>query len=101
MGISIEQFRSRIRSHDNFVKTKDASSRFKDRFWNIMLMTFYLNVFYLLTLKQVVMQYKMLNQVMFWFTQMMCYNVCIPLLIRQANDVEENLALRYLISLTQ
>ena len=32
----------------------------------------------------------MLNQVMFWFTQMMCYNVYIPLLIRQANDVEEN-----------
>ena len=27
---------------------------------------------------------------MFWFTQMMCYNVYIPLLIRQANDVEEN-----------
>ena len=53
-------------------------------------MTFYLNVFYLLTLKQVVMHYKMLNQVMFWFTQMMCYNVYIPLLIRQANDVEEN-----------
>ena len=25
MGISIEQFRSRIGSHDNFVKTKDAS----------------------------------------------------------------------------
>ena len=72
------------------MKTKDASLRFKDRFWNIMLMTFYLNVFYLLTLKQVVMHYKMLNQVMFWFTQMMCYNVYIPLLIRQANDVEEN-----------
>ena len=90
MGISIEQFRSRIRSHDNFVKIKDVSSRFKDRFWNVMLMTFYLNVFYLLTLKQVVIPYKMLNQVMFWFTQMMCYNVYIPLLIRQANDEEEN-----------
>ena len=55
-----------------------------------MLMMFYLNVFYLPTLKQVVGQYKMWNQVMFWFTQMMCYNVYIPLLIRQANDVEEN-----------
>ena len=53
-------------------------------------MTFYFNVFYLLTLKQVVIPYKMLNQVMFWFAQMMCYNVYIPLLIRQANDVEEN-----------
>lgn len=90
MGISIEQFRSRIGSHDNFVKTKDASSRFKDRFWNIMLMMFYLNVFYLPILKQVVIQYKMWNQVMFWFTQMMCYNVYTALLIRQADDVEGN-----------
>ena len=55
-----------------------------------MLMMFYLNVFYLPRLKQVVGQYKMWNQVMFWFTQMMSYNVYIPLLIRQANDVEEN-----------
>ena len=45
MGISVEQHRSRVGSHDNFIKTKDALSR---------------------------------------------YNVYIPLLIRQANDVEEN-----------
>ena len=57
MGISIEQFRSRIGTYDNFLKTKDASFRFKDRFWNIMLMMFYLSVFYLPTLKQVVYSY--------------------------------------------
>lgn len=90
MDISIEQFRSRIGSHDNFLKTKDASLRFKDRFWNIMLMMFYLSVLYLPTLKQVFGRYKMWNEVMLWFTQMMYYNVYIPLLIRQANDVEEN-----------
>ena len=90
MGTSVQQFRSRIGSHDNYMKTKVILSRFEDRFWNIMLMMFYLNVFYLPTLKQVVGQYKMWNQVMFWFTQMMCYNVYVPLLIRQANDVEEN-----------
>ena len=56
----------------------------------MILMMFYLNVFYLPTLKQVVGHYKSWNKVMFWFTQMMCYNVYIPLLIRQANDVEEN-----------
>jgi len=72
------------------VKTKDALARYKDRFWNIMLMMFYLSVFYLPTLKLVVGQYKMWNQVVFWFTQMMCCNVYIPLLLRQANDVEEN-----------
>ena len=56
-----------------------------------MLMMFYLNVFYLPTLKDVVYHlYKLWNEVIVWFTQMMCYNVYIPLLIRQANDVEEN-----------
>ena len=47
-------------------------------------------MFYLPTLKQVVGQYKIWNEVMFWFTRMICYNVYIPLLMRQANDVEEN-----------
>ena len=55
-----------------------------------MLMMFRLNVFYLPTLQQVVRHYKSCNEVMFWFTQLMCYNVYIPSLIRQANDVEEN-----------
>ena len=32
-----------IGCHDNFLKTKDALSRFKDRFWNIMLMLLYMN----------------------------------------------------------
>ena len=50
----------------------------------------YLNVFYLPTLKDVVGHYKLWNEVMVWFTQMMCYNVYIQLPIRRANDVEEN-----------
>ena len=55
-----------------------------------MLMMFYLNVFYLPTLKQVVEQYKMWNEVKFWFTQMTFYNIYNQLIIREANDVEEN-----------
>ena len=47
-------------------------------------------MFYLPTLKDVVGHYKLWNEVIVWFIQMMCYNVYIPLLIRQANDVEEN-----------
>jgi len=31
------------------------------------------------------------NEEMLWLTQMMCYKMYIPLLIRQTNDVEENL----------
>ena len=61
--------RPRIGSHDNFVKTKDILSRFKDHFWSVMLMMFHLNVFYLPVLKHVVRQYKMWNDVMFWFSQ--------------------------------
>ena len=83
MGTTIEQYRSRIGCPNNFVKAKDAFS-------NTMLMMFYLNVFYLPTLKDVVGHYKLWNEVIVWFTQMMFYNVYIPLLIRQANDVKEN-----------
>ena len=92
MGTTIEEYQSRIGCHNNFVKAKDAFSRVRGRFWNTMLMMFRLNVSYLPTLKQVVGQYKSCNEVMVWFTQMMtlCYNIYIPLLIRQANDVEEN-----------
>ena len=90
MGISIERYRSRIDSHDNVVKAKDMLSRFKDNFWNLMLMMLYLNVLHLPVLKEVVGQHKMWNNVMFWFSQMSFYNAYIPLLIRQANDVEEN-----------
>lgn len=90
MGMSVEQYRSRICSHDNFFKTKLVLSRMREQFWNVMLMMFYLNVFYLPTLKQVVGQYKMWNEVKFWFTQMTFYNIYNQLIIRQANDVEEN-----------
>ena len=52
-----------------------------------MLMMFYLNVFYLPTRKDVVGHYKLWNEVMFSFTQMMsvmCYNVYIPYMSRTA-----------------
>ena len=59
MGILIEQYRSRIGSHDNFVKTKDTLSHWKNHFLSLIFM-------------------------------MVFYNAYIPLLIREANDVEEN-----------
>ena len=72
------------------VKTKAVLSRLRGRFWNITFLILYLNVFYLLTLKEAVGQYKMWNEMKFWFTRMTFYNIYIPLIIRQANDVEEN-----------
>ena len=73
MGISIEQYRSRIGSHDNFLKIKDILSHCKDHFFSLMFTMFYLNVFYLPVLKQVVGQYKMWNDVMFRLSQMIFY----------------------------
>ena len=81
VGTKIEQHRSGIGCHNNFVKAKDAFSRVRERFWNMRLMMFYLNVSYVPTLRDVG-HYKLWNEVMFWFTQIMCYNVYIPLLIR-------------------
>ena len=45
-GTAIKQYRSRIGCHNNFVKAKDSFSRVRGRFWNMMLMMFYSNVFY-------------------------------------------------------
>ena len=53
-------------------------------------MMFYLNVFFFPALKQVVEHYKMWSDMIFWFSQMIFFNVYIPLLIRQANVGEEN-----------
>ena len=74
VGTKIEQHRSGIGCHNNFVKAKDAFSRVRERFWNMRLMMFYLNVSYVPTLRDVG-HYKLWNEVMFWFTQIMCYNV--------------------------
>ena len=48
---------------------------FQGSFLELILMMFYMNVFYLPILKKVVGQYKMWNEVVFWFTQFMYYSV--------------------------
>ena len=63
MGTTVEEYRSRIGCHNNFIQAKDALSLVQGQFWNMMLMMFYLNVFYLPTLKQVVVHYEQWNQV--------------------------------------
>jgi hypothetical protein len=58
MDISIENYRIRIGSHDNFVQARKSMFQLKDKFWNQMLMMFYLKVFYLPCLKNLVKQKK-------------------------------------------
>ena len=66
MGTTIKQsYRSGIGCHNNFDKAKNAFLRVRGRFWNMMLMMFYLNVFYLPTLKDAVGYYKFCDEVMF------------------------------------
>ena len=57
MDVTIEQYRARIGSHANFIKQKEIASRLEGNFWNMMLI-FYMNVFYLPTLKRFGEQFK-------------------------------------------
>ena len=61
VGTTIEQYWLRIGCHNKLAKAKDAFSRVGDRFWNMM---FYLNLFYLVTLKDAVPYCKLWNEVM-------------------------------------
>ena len=68
-----------------------------------MRLMFYLNVFYFPTLKDFVGHYKLWNEVMSWFTQMMCHSVYIPLLYK-ARYVQRRRVMRFmhfLISITK
>ena len=65
-------------------------SRLKGKFWNQMLMIFYLKVFYLPCLKNLVTKTEKYNEVCMWNAQMVYYHIDVPLLLRLSNDVEEN-----------
>ena len=56
---------------------------------HILMLIFYLSVIYLPT-KRLTEQCKSFSQLIVSFTQMSCYNVYVPLLLRVANNVEEN-----------
>ncbi len=90
MGVSIEIYRSRIGLYNNFAQAKKFVSKLKDKFWNQMLIMFYLKVFYLPCLKNLVIKAEKDNEVCMWYAQMICYHVYVPLLLRLSNDVEEN-----------
>ena len=91
MSVSIEQYRARIGSHANFVKHRELKSHLKNDFWNTMLMLFYMNVFYLPTLKRLLLQRQRDNETVVWFVKTLYYyHTNVPLLFRLSNDVETN-----------
>ena len=91
MSVSIEQYRARIGSRANFVKHRELKSHLKNDFWNTMLMLFYMNAFYLPTLKRLLLQRQSDNETVVWFIQTLYYyHIYVPLLLRLSNDVETN-----------
>ena len=58
MGVTIEMYHSSIGSHNNVTQERMSGSRLKGKFWNQMLMIFYLKVFYLPCLKNLVPKVK-------------------------------------------
>ena len=91
MSVSIEQYRARIGSHANFIKHRELESHLKNKFWNTMLMLFYMNVFYLPTLKRLLLQRQNNHETVVWLVKTLCYyHVYVPLLLRLSNDVETN-----------
>ena len=102
MGISIEVYRARIATHNN-VKAKYQASCcleakvkcHKDTIlcrFVVHTIKLFINEFYLPCLNQMVslVKHKSENDVVDWLTQMLCFNVYLPLLLRLSNDVEEN-----------
>ena len=52
---------------------------------------FYLNTFYFPYLKSQLKKEKGNREICQWYVQMVCYHaICVPLLLRLSNDVEEN-----------
>ena len=91
MGITIEQYRSRIGAHVSFLRQREVAKRLSGTFWNTMLMLFYLTVFYFPVLRQINEQYSRSNETVVLFIKMVCYHtVHVPGLLRCSNDIETN-----------
>ena len=106
MGVTIDQYRARIGSHNNVIVKQDSTPLEDINFCGTMLMLFQLvitimvllilvrifslSIFLYFPTKRLAEQYESLSQVIMSFTQMSCYNVYVPLLLKMSNDVEEN-----------
>ena len=91
MGVTIEQYRARVGIHVNILRQREMARHLTGNLWNTMLLLFYLNVFYLPTLKEMDKQYKKSNEVAVCFIKMVRYHqVYVSGLLRLSNDIETN-----------
>ena len=90
MIVTVETYQSRIGSHKSFIEAQNNLSQLKGKFWNHLVLLFYINVFYLPYLNSQLNKYKREHEVCTtWCVQMICYNnFYVPLLLRLSNDVE-------------
>ena len=90
MGNSLEQYRATIGTHFIFLMSRRYQLCVTGKFWNTILLLFYLEAIYLPTLKAVVQNYNMMRFNRLWLTQIYLYQFYIPELIQLANDIELN-----------
>ena len=90
MGNSLEQYRATIGTHFIFLMSRRYQLCMTGKFWNTILMLFYMEAIYLPTLKVVVQNYNMMRFNRLWLTQIYHYQFYMPELIQLANDIEVN-----------
>ena len=90
MGVNIEIYRLRIGSHQSITFGRQAKLRLKSKFWNQMLLFFYLKVFYLPCLKHLILRKQKRCEVCLQCVKIISRHVYLRLLLRLSNDVEEN-----------
>ena len=90
MGNSLLQYRLLIGMHVSYLKTREYNGSFRGRFWNCLVLLFYLEAIYLPVLKTLVYRYELMQFNRLWVTQVYLNRFYLPELIRLANDVETN-----------
>lgn len=90
MGNSLLQYRLVIGMHVSYLKRREYNESSRGRFWNCLVLLFYLEAIYLPVLKTLVYRYELMQFNRLWVTQVYLYRFYLPELIRLSNDVETN-----------
>ena len=90
MSNSLLQYRLVIGMHVSYLKTREYIGSFRGRFWNCLVLLFYLEAIYLPVLKTLVYRYELMQFNQLWVTLVYLYQFYLPELIRLVNDVETN-----------
>ena len=73
MGNSLLQYRLVIGMHVSYLKSREYNKSFRGRFWNCLVLLFYLEAIYLPVLKTLVYRYELMQFNRWWVTQVYLY----------------------------